>query len=113
MRVLWFLRGGIHETWVRCCVLRLEVLDRFKVGGVGHDFRELLQLLELIQFRFLFFGDSSAHGESSIWVSRKTYASNKYRQSKSVRTVDDRCVHAQMSALVERPYSLAETVDRD
>ncbi len=32
---------------------------------------------------------------------------------KSVRTVDDRRVHAQMSALVERPYSLAETVDRD
>src|SRR5881398_4258466 len=80
--VLWFLRGGIHETWVRCCVLRLKVLDRFKVGGVGHDFRELLQLLELIQFRFLFFGDSSAHNESSIGVSRKTYASNKYRQSK-------------------------------
>src|SRR6266480_7877984 len=100
------MRGGIHETWVRCCVLRLEVLDRFKVGGVGHDFRELLQLLELIQFRFLFFGDSSAHNESSIGVLavKRTPQINIDNQ-KSVRMVDDRRVHAQMSALVERPYS--------
>ena len=48
MRVLLFLRGGVHEAGVGRRVLRFEILDRFKVGRVGYDFGEVLQLLELI-----------------------------------------------------------------
>ena len=63
MRVRWFLRGGIHEARVRRRVLRLEILDRFEVGRIGHDFGKFLELFELIQFcfSFLLFSNSSAH----------------------------------------------------
>ena len=39
---LLLLGGGINQTRVRCRIFRLEILDRFKVGGIGHDFGELL-----------------------------------------------------------------------
>ena len=54
MRVLLLLRSGINQTRIRRRVLRLEILDRFKVSRVGNDFGKLLQLLELIQFCFGF-----------------------------------------------------------
>jgi hypothetical protein len=45
--------------------LWLELFDRFKIGGVGYDFRKLLQLLQLIQFCFrLLLNDSSTHNNS-------------------------------------------------
>ncbi len=61
MPILLLLSGGINQAWVRRRVFRLEIFDRFKIGRVGHDFGELLQLLELVQLRLLLFRDSSAH----------------------------------------------------
>ena len=70
MRVLLLLSGGINQARIRRRVLRLEILDRFKVGRVGDDFGELLQLLQpgLIPFRFSFLNDSSAHDTLSSLV---------------------------------------------
>src|SRR5262249_40964550 len=49
-------------------VLRLELLDRFKIRGVCNDLRKLLQLLQLIQICFgLFLNNSSAHNNSSFF----------------------------------------------
>src|SRR5436190_6997243 len=61
MRILLFLRSSINRTWVCSCILRFEFLHRLKVGRVGDDFGELFDLLELIQLRLLFFGNSRAH----------------------------------------------------
>src|SRR5438552_7641936 len=63
MPVLLLVSSGINKAWVRRRILRLEILDRFKVGSVRDDFGELLQLLQLIQLRFSFFlfSDRSAH----------------------------------------------------
>src|SRR6266705_4889701 len=61
MRVLLFLRSSINQTWVCGCLLGFEFFHRFTVCRVGNDFGELLDLLELTQFRLFFFGNSSAH----------------------------------------------------
>src|SRR6266487_3039910 len=63
MPVLLLLSSGINQTWVCRRILRLEILDRFKIRRVRDDFRELLQLLELIQFRFSLslFSNSGTH----------------------------------------------------
>ena len=42
MSVLLLLSGGINQARVRRRVLRLEILDRLKVCGVGDDFGKLL-----------------------------------------------------------------------
>src|SRR5947208_2295062 len=55
------LRGSINQTWVRRRILRLELFHRFKVRRIGNDFGELFNLLELIQLRLFFFGNSTAH----------------------------------------------------
>src|SRR3954447_8083732 len=71
MRVLLLLSGGINQAWIRRGILRLELLDRFKIGGVRDDFRKLLQLFQLVQFcsGFLFLNDSNAHDNSSLlWL---------------------------------------------
>ena len=60
-RVLFLLRCGINQTRIRRRVLRLKIFDRFKIGRVGDNLGELLQLIELVQLRFLLFSDSSAH----------------------------------------------------
>src|SRR5580765_9008405 len=63
MPVLLLLSSGVNQAWVRRRILRLEILDRFKIGRVCDDLGELLQLLELVQFgvSFFFFSDSGAH----------------------------------------------------
>src|SRR5713226_1482899 len=76
MGVLLLLSGGINQTRVGRSVFRLKILDRFKVGRVGHDFGELLQLLELIQLGFFLVSDSNAHNKSSVWLEPKAYAPN-------------------------------------
>src|SRR6266550_5839667 len=75
MRVLWFLRGGINQARVRRRVLRLEILDRFKVGRVGHDLGEPLKLIELIQLclAFLRFDNCSAHDLPPFLFGSKTH----------------------------------------
>src|SRR5438552_17160915 len=73
-RVLLLLGGGVNQTWVCRRIFRLKILDRFKVGRIGHDFGELFQLLELIKLRLFLFRDRSAHKESSVWLGSKTYA---------------------------------------
>src|SRR5678815_3650434 len=83
MRVIGFLRRSVNEARIRRRVLWLELLDRFKIGRVGHDFRKLLQLLQLIQFclGLLLLNDSSAHDKSSLFLAKlKTYAGTKDRQ---------------------------------
>src|SRR5713101_1346194 len=77
MPVLLLLSSGINQTWVRRRILRLEILDRFKVGRVRDDFGKLFQLLELIQLRLFLLCDNSTHNKSSFWVEPKTYARNK------------------------------------
>src|SRR6266481_3205997 len=73
MRVLGFLRRSVDQARIRGRVLRLELLDRFEIGRVGHDFRKLLQLLQLIQFCFglLLLHNSSAHDNSFFWLNSK------------------------------------------
>src|SRR5256885_3871588 len=73
--VLLFLGGCINQTRVRRRVLRLEFLHRVEVGRVGHDFGELLQLLELAQLRLFLVRDSSAHNRSSVFLWGKLPAS--------------------------------------
>ena len=75
MPVLLLLSGGINQTRVRRRILRLEILDRFKVRRVGHDFGKLLQLVELIQLRLFLVRDSSAHNRSSVFLWGKLPAS--------------------------------------
>src|SRR6266478_3412847 len=77
MPVLLLLSSGINQAWVRRRILRLEILDRFKVGRVCDDFGKLLQLLELIQLRLFLRSDSSNHNKSSVWLQLKTYARNE------------------------------------
>src|SRR3954453_8556954 len=73
MRVLLLLSGGINQARIRRRVLWLELLDRFKIGLVGYDFRKLFQLLQLIQFcfGFLLLNNSSAHDNSFFWFNSK------------------------------------------
>src|SRR6476646_7825980 len=73
MRVLGLLRRSVNQARIRCRVLWLELSDRFKIGRVGHDFRKLLQLLQLIQFCFslLLLNNSSAHDNSFFWLNSK------------------------------------------
>src|SRR4029078_3530403 len=74
MRVFRFFRRGVNQAGIRGRVLWLKLLDRFKIGRVGNDFRKLLQLLQLIQFCFarLLFNNSGAHDNSSLfWLSSK------------------------------------------
>src|SRR5262245_41840564 len=68
MPVLLLLSGGVNEARVRRRVLRLKLLDRFKIRGVGNDFRKLLHLVQLIQFYFgsLVLNDRIAHDNSSL-----------------------------------------------
>src|SRR5436190_15015867 len=79
MRVLRFLRGGINQTRICRCVLRLEFLHGLEVRGVSDNFGKLFQLLELIQFgsSLFVFSNSSAHNKFSFWTWSKTYASIK------------------------------------
>ncbi len=72
MSVLLLLGGRINQTRIRRCILRFKVLDRFKISRIGHDFGKLLQLLELIQLRFLLFRDSSAHFLGSFFLQKRT-----------------------------------------
>src|SRR6185369_9480758 len=76
MRVLWFLRGGINQTRIRRRILRLEFLHGLKVRRVSNNFGKLLELIELIQFRFSFFifSNSSVHNKFSVWTSSETYS---------------------------------------
>ena len=59
--VLLLLSRRVDQTRVGRRVFRLEILDRLKVGRVGDDLGEFLQLLELIQLRLLLVSDSGAH----------------------------------------------------
>src|SRR5215470_9882429 len=79
MRVLWFLRGGENQTWIRRRILRLEFLHGLKVRRVSDNFGKLLQLLELIQFRssLFLFSNTGTHNKFSVWTSCETYASIK------------------------------------
>src|SRR5437016_10813331 len=85
MRVLLLLRRGINQTRVRRRVLRFEILDRLKIGRVGHDFGKLLQLLELVRLRLLLIRDSSAHNRSSVWPESKTYAPIKRSTTENLK----------------------------
>ena len=69
MRILCFLRCGVNQTRIRRRILRLEILDRFKIGCIGYDLGKFLQLLELIRFRFSFFlfSNGSAHNVSFLF----------------------------------------------
>src|SRR6476660_9621168 len=73
MGVLGLLRRSVNQARIRCRVLWLELFDRFKIGRVGHDFRKLLQLLQLIQFCFglLLLNNSNAHDNSFFWLNSK------------------------------------------
>src|SRR5437762_2552648 len=74
MRVLLLLSGGINQARIRRRVLRFELLDRFEVSRVSHDFGKLLQLLQLAQlcFGLVLLNDSSAHDNSSLfWLKSK------------------------------------------
>src|SRR5205823_6289599 len=74
MRVLRFLRRSVNQARIRRRVLRFELLDRFEVSRVSHDFGKLLQLLQLVQlcFGLLLLNDSSAHDNSSLfWLKSK------------------------------------------
>src|SRR5438477_9961126 len=85
MRVLLLLRRRINEAWIRRRVLRFELLDRFEVGRVGHDFGKLLQLLQLVQlcFGLLLLNDSSAHDNSSLfWLKPKRTPEQKIDNDK-------------------------------
>ena len=46
--VLFLLNSGKNQARVRCRVLRLEILDRFKIRRIGHDLGKFLQLFELV-----------------------------------------------------------------
>src|SRR5437667_2083459 len=87
MPVLLLLSSGINQAWVRRRILRLEILDRFKIRRVCDDFGELLQLLELIQlgFRFFLFSNCGAHNSPSFFD--RTYASNKGSTIKNASTL--------------------------
>ena len=54
MSVLGLLRRGENQARIGRRILRFEIANRLEVPGVGDHFGELLQLLELIQFRFAF-----------------------------------------------------------
>jgi len=71
MCVLRLLRRRIDQTWVGRRILRLKLLDLFKIARIGDNLREFLELLELAQFGFFLFSDSSAHTfSSSVTIER-------------------------------------------
>ena len=83
VRIILFLDRRQDQARVGRCILRFEHLHRLKIGRVGHDLGESLQLLELIQLfpsfllRLL---NYSAH-KYSILLPR-TYAATSTTQSK-------------------------------
>src|SRR6187455_2442122 len=85
MPVLWFLGRGVNQAWVCRRVLWLELLDRLKIGRIGHDFRKLFQLLQLIQFcsGLLLLNDSSAHDNSSLFDLVQNVRLNKRTTTKN------------------------------
>src|SRR6476660_9853896 len=93
MRVLGFLCRSVNQARIRRRVLWLELLDRFEIGRVGHDFCELLHLLQLIQscFRLLLLNDSSAHDNSSLfWLTQNVSPNKKSTTTNSRRSRDSR-----------------------
>src|SRR6266513_966514 len=88
MRVLRFLTRRINQARIRRRVLRFELLNRFEVGRVGHDFGKLLQLLQLVQlcFGLLLLNDSSAHDNSSLfWLKPNVRPNKRSTTTKSTR----------------------------
>src|SRR6266480_4180500 len=79
MGVLRFLRGSVNQARIRRRVLRFELLDRFEISRVGHDFGKLLQLLQLIPlcFGLLLLHNSSAHDNSSLFCLKPNVSPNK------------------------------------
>jgi len=61
MGVLFFLRRSINETGIRRRVLRLEFLDRFKIGRVSNHLRELSNLIELTELGLFLGGNGATH----------------------------------------------------
>src|SRR5512133_2988184 len=92
MRVLGFLRGSVNQARIRRRVLRFELLDRFEISRVGHDFGKLLQLLQLIQLCFgLLLNDSSAHDNSSLfWLKPNVRANTTSTTTNSTRSRNSR-----------------------
>src|SRR5438046_4361719 len=92
MRVLRFLRGGINQTRICRCVLRLEFLHGLEVRGVSDNFGKLFQLLELIQFRssLFVFSNSSAHNKFSFWTWSERTPRSKDRQRQSLSCHSER-----------------------
>src|SRR5438309_3643456 len=85
MPVLLLLGSGINQARIRRRIFRLKILDRFKVGRIGHDFGELLQLLELIQLCPFLVRDSSAHKNPPFGLDPKRTPRLKDRQLKNCR----------------------------
>ena len=115
MRVLLFLRGGINQARIRRRILRLEFLDRFKIGRVGDDFRKLLQLLQLIQFcfGFFFFSNSSAHNNSSPFgLTQKRTPEQKIDNDKLDRSRQLEATRSRESKNVEASDSVKQTRTR-
>src|SRR5215475_8641531 len=88
MAVLLLLRRSVNQTWVCRRILRLEFLHRFKVRRIGDDFGELLQLLQLNQFRlrFLLFSNRGAH-DFILRFSENVRLDQKIDNDKSVAAV--------------------------
>src|SRR6185503_5713378 len=82
MPVLLFLSGCVNQTGVRRRVLRLELLNRFKIRCVANDFCKLLQLVELIRSccGLLLFNNGGVHDNSSIFGLTRNYARIEDRQ---------------------------------
>src|SRR5256714_5121142 len=64
MEILLLLRGRVDQARIRGRISRLEFLDRLEVARVRDDDRELLELLELAEFRsrFLLLCGGGCHG---------------------------------------------------
>jgi hypothetical protein len=82
MPVLLLLSGCVNQTGVRRRVLRLELLNRFKIRCVANDFCKLLQLVELIRSccGLLLFNNGGVHDNSSIFGLTRNYARTEDRQ---------------------------------
>src|SRR5437588_1345426 len=94
MPVLLLLGSGINQARIRRRIFRLKILDRFKVGRVGHDFGKLLQLLELIQLCLFLIRDSSAHKNPPFGLDPKRTPRLKHRQLKTYAVVSHAAIFA-------------------
>src|SRR4026209_64054 len=93
MRVLGLLCRSVNQARIRRRVLRLELLNRFEIGRVGHDFRKLLQLLQLTQscFGLLLLNNGSAHDNSFLSGLTQNVRPNKRSTTTNSRRNTFRC----------------------